>query len=128
MSSFKDHEFRVKADDGYYPQPKRDNEGVPTLEIEVMFQTRVLYDAFQNLVARGTAKVPNGTVVVNWHSNAGGQTGTLDVPVYQGSRRTYNAVLIEFSADGLGRDTMGDEWFRGNMTFVILSPLTSSFS
>lgn len=126
MSSFSSIPFRTKAsNDGFYPLINRDADGIPSLTLEIMVYGYNNYKALQNKIARGTPKVPSGTTVVNWHSNAGGAKGTLVVPIYQGQTEEYQAVLVSFAPEGLGRDAVGEEAiFRGTLKFIILSDVT----
>lgn len=129
MSRFDGIPFRVIPDDGYYPQPVRDGEGVPRLRADIIFDSDDHYRNLQDRVTIATYKRPLGTMVINPHiESMRGQNGGIKLLVYpalSGRMRSYSAILETLDAAGYGRVSMtGVPRFRASAQWVILTDLT----
>ena len=125
MSQFAGVAFRIRPDDGKWPEVSRDESGIPTLTALVDVASRTdsvaLHDKVATLLGVRRARGSNAIAVSVDNAAA---SGTLVVPTGSGgstSAKTYTAYLTRYVPRPAAR--VG-EWGSAEVTFLILSDVT----
>lgn len=121
MSSFDTVDFKVIAQNGRWPLPEPDTDGLYHYKATVRLETEADYKALQGMHERITVKAASGmkggTVVIE----TGGDSADLLVPVKKGSAGTFDAILIGFNPQIRART---DESFDADCDWIILGDPT----
>lgn len=122
-SSFAGYSFRWMSDQGFFPLPARDADGVPRLSGEVQMDTEADYKALANLVCAGDVRMGTGGFIgrVTIQRQIDPFTDPeqpLYSPVRRGELGAFTAILAKFTPRTSGRVT---DRFRASVEFILTS-------
>jgi hypothetical protein len=119
MSSFAGQPFRVIPQDGFYPEPEKDADGITRYRCRALIKSATALGNLRNRLAFVTLKRHRGSSAYTAHIDYG-QSGTLTVPLRGGTTQSFAALLVGMTnVQGLG--TMRKDEFLADLEFVIMA-------